>query len=163
MAAWRRIATHPGLALAFRLLLGGVFVTASISKINFAAEFAETVASYRLVPALAVNLVAVGLPWLELVCGLMLAAGVRVRAAALVVAALLAAFGLAILVNLLRGSPIGCGCFQNTREPMTWLSLVRDLAWMGMALHVYRYDAWLQVERAFMVKYKEISACESAP
>ncbi len=115
------------LALAFRLYLGGVFVYASVYKIGYAAEFAETIASYQLAPALAVNSLALALPWLELICGAMLVAGVRVRTVSAMLAALLVVFCLAVSVNLLRETPIDCGCFHTLEERMTWLTLLRDL------------------------------------
>ena len=67
-----RLLTHPALALAFRLYIGGLFVYAAMYKINYAAEFATTIASYRIVPWWGVNAVAVFMPWLELVAGVLL-------------------------------------------------------------------------------------------
>lgn len=153
---WRDILGR-WLALGFRLYLGGVFVYASLYKIGFAAEFAETVASYQLVPALAVNLVALVLPWLELICGAMLVAGVRVRTVSAMLAGLLLAFSLAVTVNLLRGTPIDCGCFHALEEPMTWLTLGRDLAWLGMAMHVFFFDSPLALERRYQSTLKEMA------
>jgi uncharacterized membrane protein YphA (DoxX/SURF4 family) len=46
----KTILTHPYLALALRLYIAGLFIYAGMVKINYAAEFAETVASYRMVP-----------------------------------------------------------------------------------------------------------------
>ncbi len=144
------------LALAFRLYLGGVFVYASVYKIGYAAEFAETIASYQLAPALAVNSLALALPWLELICGAMLVAGVRVRTVSAMLAALLVVFCLAVSVNLLRETPIDCGCFHTLEERMTWLTLLRDLAWLAMALHVFFFDSPLALERRYQSTLKEI-------
>lgn len=146
---------NPWAALAMRLYLGGVFVYASIYKINFAAEFAETVASYQIVPELLVNPMAVVLPWLELVAGLLLAAGLRVKAAALVINVLLAVFTLAIVFTLFRDIPIGCGCFSTLDQASGWTALARDLVWLGMGTYVYAYDRKFQLERNFLVRVKE--------
>ncbi|HBR06503.1 MAG TPA: DoxX family protein [Desulfovibrio sp.] len=146
---------NPWAALAMRLYLGGVFVYASIYKINFAAEFAETVASYQIVPELLVNPMAVVLPWLELVAGLLLVVGLRVKAAALVINFLLAVFSLAIAVTLFRDIPIGCGCFSTLDPAMGWTALLRDLVWLGMGTYVYAYDRKFQLERNFLVRVKE--------
>jgi len=137
------------LALAFRLYLGGVFVYASVYKIGYAAEFAETVASYQIIPALAVNSVALVLPWLELICGSLLVAGVRVRTVSAMLGGLLVVFCAAVLINLLRETPIDCGCFHTIDDRMTWLTLVRDLTWLGMAIHVYCFDSPLALERRY--------------
>ena len=42
--------THPYLALVLRLYIAGLFIYAGMVKINYTAEFAETIASYRMVP-----------------------------------------------------------------------------------------------------------------
>ncbi|MDQ7835722.1 MAG: MauE/DoxX family redox-associated membrane protein [Humidesulfovibrio sp.] len=144
------------LALAFRFYLGGVFVYASVYKIGYAAEFAETVASYQIVPALAVNAVALVLPWLELICGAMLVAGVRVRTVSAILGALLVVFCIAVTVNLLRETPIDCGCFHTLDERMTWMTLVRDLTWLGMSIHVFFFDSPLALERRYQSTLKEI-------
>ncbi len=144
------------LALAFRFYLGGIFVYASVYKIGYAAEFAETIASYQIVPALAVNAVALALPWLELICGAMLVAGVRVRTVSVILAALLVVFCLAVTVNLLRETPIDCGCFHTLDERMTWMTLVRDLAWLGMTIYVFFFDSPLALERRYQSTLKEI-------
>lgn len=140
-------ATSKWLALAFRVYLAGLFIYASVHKIVYAAEFAESVAGYEIVPWFAVNAVAVFVPWLELVAGAFLLVGFRARAAAAVIFALLGVFTVAILVNLLRGANMSCGCFHSSEAPMTWWTFVRDLVWMAMAAHVYAFDRVLQVDR----------------
>ncbi len=146
----------PWLALVFRLYIGGLFAYASIYKINFPAEFAETIASYQIVPYFGVNLMAVVLPWIELMSGVMLIIGVRVRAAALILTALLAVFTLAIAITLVRGVPIGCGCFHTIEDPISWKTLVRDLIWLAMAVHVCLYDRVLRLEGRYRLRIKGI-------
>lgn len=147
--------TSPWLALAFRLYIGGVFIFASMNKVIYPAEFAETIASYQLVPYWGVNFSAAVLPWLEMVCGVLLVLGVRVKSAALIISLLLVAFTLAIAVNLARGTPIGCGCFSSLEDEMSLMTLLRDLIWLGMSLHVFFWDRIYQLERSFMVAFKE--------
>jgi len=95
-----------------------VFIYASMYKINYPGEFAETIASYQLVPYWAVNLMALIMPWSELVSGVLLVLGVRTKSAAAVIGGLLVLFSLAILITLMRGIPIGCGCFTSVEEPL---------------------------------------------
>jgi len=146
----------PWLALAFRLYIGGVFAYASIYKINFPAEFAETIASYQIVPYFAVNFMAVILPWVELISGVLLIIGVRAKAAAIILAALLGLFTLAIVITLLRGVPIGCGCFHTIEDPISWKTLVRDLIWLGMAIHVCLFDRVLRLEGKYRLGIKAV-------
>jgi hypothetical protein len=133
----RTFVAHPVVGLALRVYLGGVFVYASMYKINYPAEFAEAVAAYQLVPYWALNPTALLMPWLELIAGTLLALGVRPRAAAAVVGGMLVVFSLAVLSALIRGIPVGCGCFSSVEEPLGWDTLLRDLAWLAMAGRVY--------------------------
>lgn len=152
----RRAAESPWLALAFRLYIGGLFIYASVYKINFPAEFAGSIASYELVPDWAVGVMAVVMPWMELLCGVLTVAGIRPKAAILVLMGFMALFTAAVLVTLLRGVPIGCGCFHSMEDPISWFTLLRDLTWLAMTVHVYRYDRLLHMEPLFLAKLREL-------
>ena len=60
------------LALPARLLLGAVLLYAGFTKLNDAWRFAEMIANYRLLPAQANQVLALTLPWLEVILGLLL-------------------------------------------------------------------------------------------
>ena len=105
------------IALVLRLYIGGIFIYASLSKISYPADFATNIANYMLVPYWAVNLLAVIMPWLELICGILLIAGVRSRAAIMIIGSLMLVFTLAIGINLWRGTAISCGCFTPSKIP----------------------------------------------
>lgn len=152
----RTVATHPWLALMLRLYIGGLFVYASMYKINYTAEFAETIASYEMVPYWGVNFMAVAMPWVELVAGILLMAGIRARAATVVIGAMLVMFTIAIIVTLVRDAPISCGCFQTLGEAISWKTLVRDIIWVLMALHIYRYDRVFHLEKRYRMTIREI-------
>ncbi|MCK7512442.1 MAG: hypothetical protein MZV70_55995 [Desulfobacterales bacterium] len=72
--------------------------------------------------------------------------GVRTKSAAAVIGGMLVMFSLAILITLLRGIPIGCGCFTSVEEPLGWGTLGRDLLWLVMTLQVYFFPSALQLE-----------------
>lgn len=147
--------SSPWLALVLRLYIGGVFIFASMNKVVYPAEFAETIASYQIVPYWGVNATAAVLPWLEMVCGVLLLLGVRVKAAAAVISVMLAAFTVAIAINLIRGTPISCGCFSSLEDEMSLMTLLRDVIWLAMSLHVYRFDKLFQLERNFLIAFQE--------
>lgn len=147
--------TSPWAALAFRLYIGSIFVFASMSKVVYPAEFADSIANYQILPYWAVNVFAAVLPWLEMICGVLLLIGVRVKSVALCIGAMLAMFTVAIAINLARGTPIACGCFSSLEDEMSPLTLLRDLAWLAMTAHVFFFDKLFQLERTFVVAFKE--------
>jgi putative oxidoreductase len=153
---WISLLAHPLPALAFRLYLGGLFIYASLYKINYTAEFAETIASYQLAPYWGVNLIAVILPWIELVSGILLVIGIRTRTVAAVIGFLLLLFTFGIVYNLILGSEISCGCFQSLEDPISLWTVFRDLIWLAMAVHVFFFDRAFQVERRFLPAIREV-------
>ena len=138
--------------------MGGVFIYASMYKINYPAEFSETIAAYQLIPYWAINLTALILPWIELVAGVLLILGIRTKSTAAVIGFLLLVFSLAILVTMVRGIPIGCGCFTSVDEPMGWRTLVRDLVCLAMTLQVYLFPSALRAENRLFKSLREAEA-----
>jgi uncharacterized membrane protein YphA (DoxX/SURF4 family) len=109
------------LLLALSLLVGGVFLYASVDKIAHPTEFGRIVYHYRLlgpsrfVGPLPANVLTVMLPWVEAVTGLCLVTGFWRREAALLAAALLLVFVVAVGLALAQGIDIeNCGCFTVT-------------------------------------------------
>lgn len=69
------------------------------------------VRAYDVLPAPGVEVVATLLPWLEIALGLLLLAGIGIRAVAAISAALLLAFVAGVIQAWARGLSIDCGCF----------------------------------------------------
>ena len=153
---WDNKTVRRALALVFRIYIGALFIYASMNKISYTAEFAETIASYELMPYWTINFIAVTLPWIEIIAGLLFIAGFRIRSAALVISGLLVLFTGAITINWIRGVEIGCGCFHSLEEKINLLTILRDLVWLGMAIFVFYYDHWFQLERRLFRLPKEI-------
>lgn len=145
------------LAVAFRLYLGGLFIYASIYKITYPAVFAESIANYQLVPHVFVGLMAVTMPWMELLCGVLLVVGVRARAASLMIVGLLVMFLFGVLWVLVMDIPVGCGCFHSQEAEIGWLTVLRDIGWLAMAGHVYLYDSLFHLENRFSWTLEELS------
>jgi uncharacterized membrane protein YphA (DoxX/SURF4 family) len=116
-----KLVERPLLHTAIATVLGAVFLYASYDKILHPADFARIVYHYQLIgPSQhigpwASNLLAVTLPWIEIVVGLALITGLWRREAAAVSAALLVVFVVAVSTALARGIDLeNCGCFSVT-------------------------------------------------
>jgi putative oxidoreductase len=100
------------IALLFaRIILGGVFIYASIGKIALPEEFARIVVNYRILPPGVAVYFAFILPWLELILGLFLVAGLFLRETSLALSGLLCVFLAALVIKSIDGTVGNCGCF----------------------------------------------------
>ena len=129
------------LGLLGSMLLDGVFLTAALPKLRNPRAFALIVVEYRVLPLRASLLYARLLPPLELLATLLLLAGITVRWAAALLAALLASFCVAIALNLVHGRKLDCGCFGTAdKKPGRRVSpglLAQDLALLGVAVCIF--------------------------
>jgi len=103
--------SHRGTVRASQILIGLLFAAAALAKLGDLHSFAEQVHNFRILPLALENLVAMVLPWIELVAALALVFGVRARSAGVVAAGLMAVFTLAVLAAMARRLDIECGCF----------------------------------------------------
>lgn len=143
MSAFSTWRGHAVFALAVRLYLGAIFLLACWHKILHPAAFALDIATYQILPLGLVNLQAIVLPWVELAAGLMLLLGFRTRAAALLVAGMMAVFTVAIAIAVAKGLDMSCGCFASqgsAEDPISWRTIVRDTSWLLLALYVFVFD-----------------------
>jgi len=137
----KKFITHPYTALIGRILLGVIFICASLSKILNPDQFAQAVMNYRIVPFVSVNLFTIVLPWLELVSGIFLLVGLFSGGSIVMITLLMALFLGAIGSALLRGLDISCGCFSTDGVyKITILYFIRDLVLFALALQVLFYN-----------------------
>ncbi|MFO1498668.1 MAG: MauE/DoxX family redox-associated membrane protein [Verrucomicrobiota bacterium] len=98
-------------ALLLRAFLGGFYVVAGVVKIPDPSKFAEAVANYRLLPHELLNVVAITLPGIEVVAGVLLILGLWLRGSLWLINAMTLVFIAAIASAVVRGLDIDCGCF----------------------------------------------------
>jgi uncharacterized membrane protein YphA (DoxX/SURF4 family) len=121
-----------------RLLLGGVFLYAGIAKVRDPQDFADAVASFRLLPADVINPFALGLPPYEILLGAWLLSGWRLRTAAFGASATMLVFLAALALAKIRGLTVNCGCFGGGGAPgNSGLALARDVGLALAALALY--------------------------
>lgn len=131
------------LALCFmiRLVLGVTFIYASWHKIADPAGFAKILYGYDIFPGFMINILAITIPFIELVSGFSLIFGFFSRSALLIINGLLLGFIVLIGFNLLRGHQFDCGCFEFSGQGKTAASvflLIRDGLLLLSGLYVFR-------------------------
>jgi putative oxidoreductase len=130
------------LPVVVRVILGAIFIYAALLKIVDPVAFAGSVAAYQILPYFASYLTAAVLPFLELICGLLLVCGYRIKGAALIVGGMNLVFIAALASAILRGLDIDCGCFkQGGPKTSPWIALARDAVFLAMAGFVLRTEA----------------------
>jgi uncharacterized membrane protein YphA (DoxX/SURF4 family) len=125
--------------LVFRLILGGIFIYASLDKIAHPEQFAQIVYNYKILPHSLINIFAIVMPWVELICGIFVIGGIFVESSSAILSLLLASFIIALSVNFLRGLDINCGCFstdsQGNKEGA--ILLIRDFVLLAIGLQIF--------------------------
>jgi uncharacterized membrane protein YphA (DoxX/SURF4 family) len=134
--------SSPVLSLAFRVILGALFLYAGIAKIADPMGFALSIYNYKLLPESLINVAAILLPWLEVIIGGSLLLGIGATGSALIATALFCIFAGALTINLIRGLDIACGCFSTAVNggSINWFYLLRDLSLLLMSLQVLLFD-----------------------
>jgi len=113
-----------------QVLIGLLFTAAALAKMGDLRSFAMEVHNFRMMPVAVEHLVAMTLPWIELVAGLALILGLRARSGAMLATALMTVFTLAVLIAMARGLDIECGCFGTADA--TRVGVVKFLENAGM-------------------------------
>lgn len=133
--------------------LGGVFVYAGIQKYQAPYEFAEAILAYRLLPVALVGLVAATLPWLEIVSGFSLILGflpggrrfsnpipmgaLLRRSALLLILAQSLLFIAVLLITMVRGLKIDCGCGLFMDRQVGLGAILEDALLLGVLGWLY--------------------------
>jgi len=120
----------------FRFILAAVFIYAGVLKIMNPAEFAAQIENYQMLPYILVTLMAIILPWIEVICGVLLVVGAWLKPASLLILLMNIIFVIAITAAILRGLDISCGCFSLHSTQVGLHKIVEDLVYAAMALYI---------------------------
>ncbi len=128
-----------------RLVVGVLMIYVSIDKLQDPVAFLKVVKQYEVVPLewnVALNSIAVIMPWIELLGGAALLAGVGLRGTGAVMFAMLIAFSGAITMRTFQVMAaegqrfmevkFDCGC--GTGEQIIWLKLLENAGLILLAL-----------------------------
>ncbi len=145
------------IGLLVRVGLAAVWLVSGAIKVSDLNQTYIAVQAYDLLPAGAVSVVAAGLPFLELLLGVLLLAGLGTRLVAIASAVVLVAFIFGVAQSWARGLTIDCGCFGGggqvaageTNYPQ---DLARDIGFLLLAVWLVvrprslaSLDGWLTV------------------
>lgn len=127
---------NPWLHRLLGLALGGVFLYAAHDKILDPQSLVTIIWGYRILPPGPINILAIFMPWLELLVGVGLATGFKRQGAAFVAGGLLLMFTAALFVNAVRGINVACGCFSTSAQDVhnAWLLALRDVPMLLAAI-----------------------------
>jgi uncharacterized membrane protein YphA (DoxX/SURF4 family) len=153
--------------LVIRILVGGIFLIAALSKIVSPGDFADTVRAFHLLPPSLVVPFALILPWLELLAAAYLLAGFMTRVGAAAAAGMLLIFIAALTDALVTGNTAHpCGCFGSLASnpviallaggtTIGWWDVVRDVILLALSVMLiwrgggaYSVDTLLHRERS---------------
>ena len=123
--------------LVGRFILSSVFLFSGLAKIGGRAEFESAVTNYRILPTNVSTIVAYALPPVEVLGAVALVLGVGTRIVAIGVTVLLAAFTFALVLNLVRGREMDCGCFgEVSPRQLDWTSVARNVVLVVLSVMV---------------------------
>ena len=120
----------------FRIVVGGIFIWAGALKILDPLEFAQDIANYRLVSRDISFFIALVLPWLEVLCGILVILGTFRFSGSLLLSGMLGVFLVLIVVTLFRGLDVDCGCFGSIGRNVDFRLLLTDIVLLYLTLNV---------------------------
>lgn len=125
------------LELFCRLVIGVVFIWSGLLKIIDPIGFARDILNYRLFSEKWALWIAIILPWLELLIGLLLIIGILRIGSSFLAFSLFSMFIVLIIVTIIRGINTNCGCFGDFSHKVGISLLFTDLLfWIG-ALYLF--------------------------
>ena len=118
-----------------RVVLAGMFFYTGYIKIKAPLQFAVTLLGYDLFPEAWIPFFAQWFPWAEIVLGVFLLIGWKMRYVAAATTALMLFFTVILSITYFRGIDANCGCFDFNSK-ITPLTILRDSVILLPALYL---------------------------
>jgi len=137
--AWRRPELAPVFRNFLRFAIGLILLATAVGKFLDIPGFAAVLATYEAFPEWSLFPLAVTAPAAELLLAGWLFSGRKLFGAALVSAAMHAAYGAWAAITLARGLDLpNCGCFGIFLvRPLTWSTVLEDSAVVAASLALF--------------------------
>ncbi len=121
--------------ILLRFGFGILLIFSSFHKIIHPWGFSFDVENYRIVGEGISRLVAVWLPYLELILALLLISGIWLNAAVIINVLLMGLFFLMVLQAYVRGLDISCGCFYPGGEDSIGpVKIIENVVFLGLSV-----------------------------
>lgn len=125
-----------------RIVVAGVFIYSGYSKLppghplDVPLQFMIAISGYKLpIPGSLILPIATWLPWIEIVLGLAILIGWKIRYFAGALTALLLFFIVILTITYARGIDANCGCF-GLGEKISWKTILRDSSFLLPTLYL---------------------------
>lgn len=128
------------LLIILRLIVGGFFVFASFDKLMNQEAFSRAIYNYKFLPDVFINIFAIIIPYLELIAGLLLMAGIFKRGSSFLISFMLVIFIIALSQAYAKGLDINCGCFSLEtvgQKSDILLRIVEDILLLAASILIY--------------------------
>jgi len=135
----KNILENQYLNLAVRLVVGFLFVYAGIGKAADPNMFAKEIGNYQMIPYSLLNIMSLSMPWIEIISGILLMAGVRIKANSVIIGAMLIVFIAAVGSAMARGLNINCGCFSGKNVVVGWPKIIENTSTLIGCVYLYFY------------------------
>lgn len=134
-----KILTNKYSILLYRIILSVVFIFAGLEKIISPDVFAESISNYKLFPNFSINIIAITVPWIELITGLFLLFGITIKETLKIINSMMLFFIIIILFALVRGLDIECGCFgTHNAQKVGFIKLFENTILLSFGILLYK-------------------------
>lgn len=137
-----------------RCILGIVFIISGAIKISNPEGFAQSIIAYRIFPEFLINSIAIFLPWVELISGMLLLLGISVKENSLILIFLIISFILLVFYAILNNLNIECGCFGNKSELVGLQKILQNFCLLFFGIN-------LMLKGSTFLTLNQIPDCES--
>ena len=124
------------MTLVSRVGLGGLFIFTGVAKLGTLGEFATLAADYHVLPSSLARAYGYVLPPLEVAIGILLIAGLFLRASAILSILVTLSFLIAKSIALYRGEDFNCGCFGTYAETLTSVTIALDIVMLALGFQI---------------------------
>lgn len=121
-----------------RWIVGAVFLWAGAAKWGDSTAVVTAVQSLLPVPFFAGHIVAIVLPPLECLTGLMLLTGIQSRNGSFSAVILSTVFFLVVAQAVIRGIDVSCACFGGGSTAPLWQALIRNVFLLAACVAIHR-------------------------